>query len=380
MTKSPKIAAHRQSGGARYYPQLDSLRTVAIFFVLFAHWLNPLAEATGIHGSYGVWLFFTLSGYLITGILLDYRKKIGSGDASMGQALKVFYARRSLRIFPAYFLFLFIAFLFGRLTYENGLWHIFYLSNFYFWKEGGFAEMGHLWSLSVEEQFYLIWPTVIIALARLRLPIALVVLIVSAVVFRLVSEMAGWGLAAYVFPIAAFDTLGLGALLAWSQRSGETWVPATLKPLRIAAVIILPFIGFAPEHVFAILAPLVLGLVATWLIELCVSGMTGAAGKVAEFPPLIYMGRISYGLYLYHGLASWIITDLVRENLLPSYTLNLLLVASLKFLILMIIASASWYIFEAPINRYKRLFRMDDQGPAGKRPRRRGKPEFTDTI
>lgn len=369
MINSPKVIAQSQPGDAKYYPQLDSLRTVAIFFVLFDHWLNPLAKAAGIHGSYGVWLFFTLSGYLITGICLDYHEKVESGDASMSQALKVFYARRLLRIFPAYFLFLFVAFLFGRLNYENVFWHCFYLSNFYFWRSGEFREMGHLWSLSVEEQFYLIWPTVIITMARVRLPMAFLTMILSAVVFRIVSSIAGWGLAGYVFPIAAFDTLGLGALLAWSQRTGATWVPKLLKPLQIVSIVILPLLSFVPEQAFGILAPLVSGLLGAYMIERCVGGMTGVAGKVAEFAPLTYLGRISYGLYLYHGLASWVITDTVRKNLLMSYWLNLLLFASLKFLLLIMIASASWYILEAPINRFKRLFRINQRGSEGKRQR-----------
>ena len=157
-----------------YFPQLDTLRAVAIGFVLLEHWLNPFATAMGVHGGYGVWLFFTLSGYLITGILLRYRDAVEAGRSSLGEVLRVFFARRFLRILPVYYLFLLFAALAGRMSADSAPWHLAYLSNFYFWQRGEFAAMGHLWSLSVEEQFYMIWPVVIILVARLRLPVVLV--------------------------------------------------------------------------------------------------------------------------------------------------------------------------------------------------------------
>lgn len=357
MNKARPVAEPR----AAYFPQLDTLRALAIGFVLLEHWLNPVAKALGIHGGYGVWLFFTLSGYLITGILLRYRDAVEGGRSTLGEVLRIFFARRFLRILPVYYLFLLFAALAGRMDAESAPWHLAYLSNFYFWQRGEFVAMGHLWSLSVEEQFYMVWPVVIILVARLRLPVVLVGAVISAVVFRLVSITLDWGLASYVFPFAALDTLGLGALLAWVERNPLSRIRLAMTPARIAALAALPFIGFAPDPVFTLLAPLIVGLVSVWLIAACVRGIGGLPGRVMSFGPFQYLGRISYGLYLYHALATWLVLDVAGPSIIDGYYRNMLVVAGLNGAVLLMIATASWYLFEQPINRVKRHFRLRDR-------------------
>lgn len=357
MNEARPIAAPRDA----YFPQLDTLRALAIGFVLLEHWLNPVAKLLGIHGGYGVWLFFTLSGYLITGILLRYRDAVEGGRSTLGEVLRVFFARRFLRILPVYYLFLLFAALAGRMDAESAPWHLAYLSNFYFWQKGEFIGLGHLWSLSVEEQFYMVWPVVIILVARLRLPVVLVGAVISAVVFRLVSITLDWGLASYVFPFAALDTLGLGALLAWLERNPLSRIRLAMNPARIAALVALPVIGFAPEAIFTLLAPLIVGLVSVWLIAACVRGIGGFPGRVMSFGPFQYLGRISYGLYLYHAMAAWTVFDFVGPSVVNGYYRNMLVIFGINIIVLIAITTASWFLIEQPINGLKSRLRLPEK-------------------
>jgi peptidoglycan/LPS O-acetylase OafA/YrhL len=227
-------------------PQLDALRAFAILAVILhnagakglehpAGIFVKLVEFAATTGWVGVQLFFVLSGFLITGILVD-----GRGDPHQ---LRNFYMRRVLRIFPLYYAFLFIAFvllpLIGimptwlEVSYTHQFWYWTYLIN---WAEPflGTVELGHIWSLAVEEQFYILWPILVIAVRRRTLAYVCLGLILSAIVTRILlihhdPEFASK--AAYMFTIARWDSLALGALLAlalrdrfWYERL-RVWTP-----------------------------------------------------------------------------------------------------------------------------------------------------------
>lgn len=346
-----------QSGG-KYYPQLDALRALAVGVVLAQHWLHGMFERVGIHGSYGVWIFFTLSGYLITGILIRYRESVLAGEVSLGRVLKVFFIRRFLRILPAYYLLLFIALFFGRLNEENALWHLLYLSNFYFMMIGQFPTMGHLWSLSVEEQFYLIWPFLVVSLAHYRLAIGIGLAILGAFLFRCLSVAEGWVLAEYVMPVAALDTLGLGALLAWIHFNQNDLIGRLLRFAQFPALALLAVIGFLPDPYFKVIAPLIVGLASTYFIQRCVTGMSGLVGAVASIKPILFLGKISYGLYLYHGLAVWILPDTSVQFLGLGYYEGLAVVILVRGILLLAIATLSWLFWEQPFNRLKKSWTL----------------------
>jgi peptidoglycan/LPS O-acetylase OafA/YrhL len=139
-----------------YMPQLDGLRALAVVFVLIHHFYPELPNLLGLDfGAYGVKLFFVLSGFLITGILLAMRSKLDRGKMTAAHAFRQFYARRTLRIFPVYYLVLLLALLAGNADVAEGFWwYVTYTSNIYFGIENDFTETtAHLWMLSVEEQF-----------------------------------------------------------------------------------------------------------------------------------------------------------------------------------------------------------------------------------
>ena len=203
-------------------PALDGLRGIAVLLVLAFHcryffppWMEKSARPTlDVLGWSGVDLFFVLSGYLITGILLDTK------DSS--SYFRTFYARRSLRIFPLYFSFVAAVLLLAQWR-VHGFWYLTYLSN---WQPGHGVNDGylsHLWSLAIEEQFYLIWPAVVWFVPPGRLKWICIALAVTAAGLR---PFAGsQDQAAYRLTPCRMDSLALGAFVAIGMRHFE----ATLR-------------------------------------------------------------------------------------------------------------------------------------------------------
>jgi peptidoglycan/LPS O-acetylase OafA/YrhL len=201
--------------------QLDALRAVAVGGVLFAHFVpagHPLAALHWLPwGDLGVQLFFVLSGFLITGILLGCQREVDAGRQSVAFSLRQFYVRRCLRIFPAYYLTLGLTSLsLWPIVRETLPWHAGYASNFYLASLGAWRDtVSHLWTLSVEEQFYLLWPLVVLLVPRRRLLRVVIGVVVAAPLFRLATFAAGapelWRV---VLLPSCMDALGLGALLA----------------------------------------------------------------------------------------------------------------------------------------------------------------------
>jgi peptidoglycan/LPS O-acetylase OafA/YrhL len=348
----------RASAGIGYAPQIDTLRCIAVGFVFLEHFLPYQAHRLGIHGGYGVWMFFAISGFLITNILLDYKRAIESSQATLLHALGVFYARRSLRIFPVYYLLLFVLLASGFVAWRGEFfWHLTYTTNFWTVKnnEWGFYA-GHFWSLAVEEQFYLVWPFVLLSAPRKALIWIIGIGVGCALAFRAWAILSGHGLMAFAMPISNFDTLGAGALLAWLHHRGSENI---LEPLRRHggwALLLLPVMIFWPGQLKNILEPLLTALIALYLIERCVAGFRRTLGRLFALPPIVYLGRISYGLYLYHYVIRWYLP----QSWLESYSLPFqpYVTALVWSAATIAVAALSWHFFEAPINAFKKNFRI----------------------
>src|SRR6187402_354046 len=170
----------------------------------------------------GVRLCFVISGFLITGILLSWRNQ------PLGLALKTFYRRRALRIFPLFYFVLAAAAVLNIGPVRDTLvWHVSYLSNFYFYLRGDWhGSVSHLWSLAVEEQFYLVWPWLLLCAPARWLRPAIVAMIAVAPVSRLLFPHPMDS----VLPTSCLDSLGLGALLALGTGN-----PKGLPPPKAAA-------------------------------------------------------------------------------------------------------------------------------------------------
>lgn len=347
--------------------QLDALRAFAVFGVILHH--SVKWEANFPLGPLAVRLFFVLSGFLITGILLRAREK--SADRNRGFVLRSFYARRLLRIFPVYYVALAALVLLGQPTIRETIgWHVAYLSNVLAAQADVDVQQvwGHLWSLSVEEQFYLIWPALVLFLPKRFLPAAFLIAAAIGPLFRVYAGIA-YGLkpAVYLAP-GCLDSLGLGAILAWISTRPE-WNGARQKLCRwslIAGMLI--FAATIASAHWDIswrlwLAGRDLGpaLIFCWLVNGAAEGFRGRIGKVLEWRVLSYLGMISYGLYLFHNFTPWLCETATVPLPEPGLARFVILAPLTTAL-----AAASWHFFEKPLNDLKDRFPYIKQSEAEK--------------
>jgi peptidoglycan/LPS O-acetylase OafA/YrhL len=320
-----------------YVPALDGLRAVAIASVMLFHLgLFPA-------GWMGVPLFFVLSGYLISSILL------ASKNQPAREYFLNFYWRRTLRIFPLYYIYLllnlFLCFIMGW-SLIGYWWNVAYLSNYLIAltapdTAGGL--IGHLWSLSVEEQFYLIWPLLIFLVRKVEW-LALIVM-VSALAFRILIAPHAPYIAALSLPACA-DLLAAGALVA-VVKDIRVLGAMMLMGIIITGVAILRLSpGDIDQTVRWVRASpeMFTGLSMVFGPLVALADRLGPVTKVLEAFPLVETGRISYGLYMWHMLAFALVN---RLHLNPVATD----IAGIG--LAYAIASASWFGFERLFLRLK---------------------------
>ncbi len=307
MQQTDPGATGRRSAGFR--PDIEGMRGIAVLLVVLFH-----AGPFGVTGGFiGVDLFFVLSGFLITGLLLR------EGERTRRIDLRAFYARRIRRLLPAgaivlTFTLLAAPFAVAPLDLDgvakDGAAAALSVANLRFALESGyFARIGdpspflHFWSLSVEEQFYLLWPllvAVVVRVARPRLPLAVLLAAITAASFAacvaLTAISPDW--AFYLLPTRAWQ-LGLGGLLAILLREGSLGGPVRgglawvgLAALLASAVLI------GPEMAW----PGALALIPSLAGVALIAGGQAARGpgRLLAIPPLRFFGRISYALYLWH--------------------------------------------------------------------------------
>jgi peptidoglycan/LPS O-acetylase OafA/YrhL len=311
-------------------PALDGLRGIAVLLVMIYHfsfgWVfsnAPLdaayARLSGV-GWMGVDLFFVLSGFLITGILHDTRGRAGYFTS--------FYARRFLRIFPLYYVFVLLVMpaaahllsndpapAVAALRAKSG-WYLGYGVNFMLalrgWQSTVLAS-AHLWSLAVEEQFYLLWPPLVLLLSRRALIRTSAALAIVALLVRVAMRLGGAGeVATYVLPFARMDALLLGGLVALAVRELGSAAPLARHAPRVLAgsgLVAAATLVAAPARM-SYASPWVqtVGLTAIAIFFSAALVMAIAApegsrlGRFLRAPSLRTFGKYSYALYLFHPL------------------------------------------------------------------------------
>ena len=307
-------------------------------------------------------LFFVLSGFLITGILLDARRQNEAAQASgLAYTLKAFYLRRFLRITPLYFSSLAIATYFDvaglRQTWP---WHAAYLSNYHILlKNDWIGLVGHFWTLSVEEQFYLAWPLLVLRLPWTCLPKVFLAVAVGSVTFRWIGEIffpgrVMWNLATPGY----LDSFALGALLAYQRRLPGPTYSAILRRSGIIIAVCFMLAVLRPRapagwHL-VFLDPLLYAIAYACLISIAANGARGPLGWALSLPLFRYLGKISYGLYIAHNFAPIPVRALLARSpsllAIPRVELFLMAIWTLT------VAMLSWHLYESPINAFKKYF------------------------
>jgi peptidoglycan/LPS O-acetylase OafA/YrhL len=364
-------------------PGLDGLRAIAFLLVF------------GIHTDYlgfgwtGVQLFFVLSGFLITGILLDMKADLPSKDYFVK-----FYGRRFLRIFPLYYFYLFV--MWGvtswlrTIPYRRNYMKLFqahlpfalaYVYNFFYgsslFEHQKYVE--HFWSLSVEEQFYIIWPLLLFLVPKKYLKKLFLTFIALGPILRVAlffafkyhlvwwfRDEAVWGL--YAFPISHIDAFAFGAYISRYP------IPKA-KEQFYALLIAVPMLGFLSQYAAT-------GSFGTWqdfgypfsmskayqfiwgysvlnywfAVTIYAVARNGLFNRILETKILKYLGKISYGLYVYHLAIMWFVGRIRDWWPIFQEPTAKLLTAVIALPVTILVASLSYFLMEKPLLNLKDRF------------------------
>jgi peptidoglycan/LPS O-acetylase OafA/YrhL len=360
-----------------YIPALDGIRALAILLVIphnvdvisnpYPAVIFPLVAL--MHAGWvGVQLFFVLSGFLITGNLLDTQ--------SAGNYYSAFIARRALRILPLYFGVLLVALVLVplvltppedlRATLHNQVWLWTFLSNWTVPYGGSVTGFSHFWSLAVEEQFYLLWPLVV---ARCR-PIPLLWVCGAIVCAALLTR---WALlmmhssddALYMFTPARMDALALGAAASAlvrieavrKLRRMKRWIAvAAFAVLLVDAAVTQEFASYNPRAQLYGYTLLALGFALIVLLLALPAGAPGRAARVLAWKPLRLIGRYSYGMYVFHLPLHVYFGSRLLHGLADHVTTEVALVYTFAIIVTSFVAAAlSYELYERHFLSLKRL-------------------------
>ena len=319
-------------------------------------------------GGIGVWIFFTLSGYLITTLLL--REAARSGRIQRAR----FYARRALRLLPALVVLVVVCDVWALTSGSGALQSqtlggtpgaLFYFGN---WVRAldprqNLGVLGHTWSLSVEEQFYIAWPLVVMLLVRWRRPKGAVAVALAGVVLSIGARVlavlgSGWGPRELEGTDTIADTLLLGCAVAlvlhhWRGEQFRTALQSSLRWAVWPAVAVLAAILLLPAHAgffstvrFVIPAPTVVGACSAVVIAFIVTAPASSLARFLGARPLRWVGQVSYSLYLWHLPVIAIVNSGAG---VPS-----LLRVPVEIALCIALAAASYYLVEQPVMRWRK--------------------------
>jgi peptidoglycan/LPS O-acetylase OafA/YrhL len=337
----------------KYLPELDGLRAVAVLSVIMFHIGMPGFAL----GWLGVFLFFVISGYLITGILLDSKEH-------SKRYFRNFYIRRALRILPIYYLFLFatlVAGIFRSWKMSDFAYYLFYIQNYLLGIKSFHpafpAILNHTWSLAIEEQFYFIWPLIVYLFSKRSLLIISLAFMILAVLSRyIIADFTQNAYLVFTTLPSIIDSLAAGSLLAILSRSRlsqevlKRYGPMAVLISLPVIILIISISGYgsywSPENylighhlnlfLYSFCSILFSGLIASAI------GDNSILSSVLSFKMLRHLGKISYGLYIYHVPVITYNTIIMNKMKID----NIVIISICNVLATYLIALLSWHLIE----------------------------------
>jgi peptidoglycan/LPS O-acetylase OafA/YrhL len=390
----PLPSRHRpelEARSPRHLLALDGVRGLAILLVLVYHFTLGMRSSDLISrlflklmaiGWCGVDLFFVLSGFLITGILIDAKES--------PHRFRNFYARRALRIFPLYYGILIVTLVFLPLVTgrpealaaldDAGIWLWAYGANVLASLRDAWFPLGHFWSLAVEEHFYIFWPAVVLLCDRRTVLSVCASMVVIALVARFWMVSSGAVLAAYSLTVCRMDALAIGGVLALAAREPaaiEALVAHAWKVVLAIATACVALavwrLGYNPfDPAIQVVGYLLLDLMfAVLILHVVASPARGFVASLLSVRPLRWLGLYSYGLYVFNSIFLLLAEG---SSLLPrlvswtgSTTMGRLLYVALAASTTLSSAWLSWHLLEKHFLKLKTFYPLNAQ-VEGRRP------------
>ena len=332
---------------------------MAVILVLVSHWLPKSFFLNKIPlGNIGVDIFFVISGFLITGILLRDYEDISQGRSSFLIKLKTFFLKRTLRISPIYYILLFFLYLTnGNEFKDNIIYYLSYTSNYLFYlTQDWHGYTAHFWSLAVEEQFYLFWPILLLLfLKKYHLSIILS-LIVCGIMYSIynVDNMSR------ILTVSCFHALGLGALLAFLEIYKIKWRVKLYSFINYIfyPLLLLLLLNYTFLNLIYFPLRLVTAILTIKILLICINNKEdNLIFKFLNFRLLNYLGVISYGLYLYHNIVPKYFNRFLRTleiEIFKEEFSNIYVFSIVNLIMLVFLSTLSWFLFEKPILKLKK--------------------------
>lgn len=355
--------------------QLDGIRFIAVALVLVDHLIPGFIP----YGPLGVTVFFVLSGFLISRILLLSRAKFEGQPGGFRKYLTKFLIRRTIRIFPVYYLCILVLWLLDVPPVRDHLsWLVFYGTNIYIaYFQTWMGSVDHFWSLAVEEQVYLFFPFFLFFVPRNSILISLALMGLFSIALRAYFYYSGqpW-FVSYVSMPACLDSFAIGGFMAWLQLYkmdlfkkifSKSW-PVLVGALAWGLLHYYSHFFASTKYNFAnvVADRFVSSIFCFFLIGRGVMGYTGIIGSFLENGISVYLGKISYGIYLYHNFVynhyhsgpNHPVTRLLKKTyeLLPELQGSVVFEFTVVVVLTIFVAAISWEYFEKPINALKDKF------------------------
>jgi len=352
---------HKEQVKSTYHPHLDGLRALAILGILFEHFDLPLPLMFRC-GPLSVRFFFVLTGYFITMSLWRVRREMTNSDEGF-LPLWRYYLARLLRTGPPFYLSLVIGALFGiEEVRTNFIWlATFQANNYIAWLGYWPDAISHYWSLAVQEQFYFLWPIVVLALPKRWFLPLMTAFIIFGLGFRIVCILENTTtLARWVTLLGCIDSFAVGALIAYMKESKileRMWRSKTLvfaMPLIACACFFLgrALMTLPEDNIWLATTESVDAIFLAWVLSVSLVGMKGRYARLLSWAPLVYLGKISYGIYVYHVF----IIVLVSPLLVPlgmSEDHNAFGRIAILLVLTVTASSLSWHWLEQPFLAWK---------------------------